>query len=147
MLRGSKAGADVVVIAGYDGGTGASPRNSVRDAGLPLEMGLAEAHQTLALNNLRQRVTLETDGKLMTGRDIAIATLLGAEEYSFATLALVAIGCVMMRVCSLNTCPVGIATQDLNLQVSAPCRQTGIRGKHDALFSRRLARSHGGIRL
>ena len=111
-----KAGADVVVIAGYDGGTGASPRNSVRDAGLPLEMGLAEAHQTLALNNLRQRVTLETDGKLMTGRDIAIATLLGAEEYSFATLALVAIGCVMMRVCSLNTCPVGIATQDPNLR-------------------------------
>ena len=111
-----KAGADVVVIAGYDGGTGASPRNSVRDAGLPLEMGLAEAHQTLALNNLRQRVTLETDGKLMTGRDIAIATLLGAEEYSFATLALVAIGCVMMRVCSLNTCPVGIATQDPKLR-------------------------------
>ena len=111
-----KAGADVVVIAGYDGGTGASPRNSVRDAGLPLEMGLAEAHQTLALNKLRQRVTLETDGKLMSGRDIAIATLLGAEEYSFATLALVAIGCVMMRVCSLNTCPVGIATQDPKLR-------------------------------
>lgn len=107
-----KAGADVVVISGYDGGTGASPRNSVRDAGLPWEMGLAEAHQTLALNDLRQRMTLETDGKLMTGRDIAIATLLGAEEYSFASLALVAIGCVMMRVCSLNTCPVGVATQN-----------------------------------
>lgn len=107
-----KAGADVVVISGYDGGTGASPRNSVRDAGLPWEMGLAEAHQTLALNQLRQRMTLETDGKLMTGRDVAIATLLGAEEYSFASLALVAIGCVMMRVCSLNTCPVGIATQN-----------------------------------
>lgn len=107
-----KAGADVVVISGYDGGTGASPRNSVRDAGLPLEMGLAEAHQTLALNDLRQRMTLETDGKLMTGWDIAIATLLGAEEYSFASLALVAIGCVMMRVCSLNTCPVGVATQN-----------------------------------
>ncbi|MDT2685656.1 glutamate synthase large subunit [Enterococcus gallinarum] len=107
-----KAGADVVVISGYDGGTGASPRNSIRDAGLPWEMGLAEAHQTLALNHLRQRMTLETDGKLMTGRDIAIAALLGAEEYSFASLALVAIGCVMMRVCSLNTCPVGIATQN-----------------------------------
>lgn len=107
-----KAGADVVVISGYDGGTGASPRNSVRDAGLPWEMGLAEAHQTLALNDLRQRMTLETDGKLMTGRDIAVAALLGAEEYSFASLALVAIGCVMMRVCSLNTCPVGVATQN-----------------------------------
>ncbi|MDT2702038.1 glutamate synthase large subunit [Enterococcus dongliensis] len=107
-----KAGADVVVISGYDGGTGASPRNSLRDAGLPWEMGVAEAHQTLAMNNLRQRMTLETDGKLMTGRDVAMAILLGAEEYSFASLALVAIGCVMMRVCSLNTCPVGIATQN-----------------------------------
>lgn len=107
-----KAGADVVVISGYDGGTGASPRNSIRDAGLPWEMGLAEAHQTLSMNNLRQRMVLETDGKLMTGRDIAIATLLGAEEYSFASLALVAVGCVMMRVCSLNTCPVGVATQN-----------------------------------
>ena len=101
-----KAGADKVVISGYDGGTGASPRNSARDAGLPWEMGLAEAHQTLTMNNLRQRMTLETDGKLMTGRDIAVAALLGAEEYSFASLALVAVGCVMMRVCSLNTCPV-----------------------------------------
>ncbi|MCB5953124.1 glutamate synthase large subunit [Enterococcus sp. BWT-B8] len=111
-----KAGADVVVISGYDGGTGASPRNSVRDAGLPWEMGLAEAHQTLSLNNLRQRMTLETDGKLMTGRDVAIAALLGAEEYSFASLALVAVGCVMMRVCSLNTCPVGVATQNPELR-------------------------------
>lgn len=111
-----KAGADVVVISGYDGGTGASPRNSVRDAGLPWEMGLTEAHQTLSLNNLRQRMTLETDGKLMTGRDIAIATLLGAEEYSFASLVLVSIGCVMMRVCSLNTCPVGVATQKPELR-------------------------------
>ena len=107
-----KAGADVVVISGYDGGTGASPRNSIRDAGLPWEMGVAEAHQTLAMNNLRQRMTLETDGKLMTGCDVAMAILLGAEEYSFASLALVAIGCVMMRVCSLNTCPVGVATQN-----------------------------------
>ncbi|URZ87780.1 glutamate synthase large subunit [Floricoccus penangensis] len=111
-----KAGADKVVISGYDGGTGASPRNSVRDAGLPWEIGLSEAHQTLHLNNLRQRVTLETDGKLMTGRDIAVAALLGAEEYSFASLPLVAIGCVMMRVCSLNTCPVGVATQDPRLR-------------------------------
>ncbi|QFG40443.1 glutamate synthase large subunit [Streptococcus mutans] len=111
-----KAGADKVVISGYDGGTGASPRNSVRDAGLPWEMGLAEAHQTLSMNRLRQRMTLETDGKLMTGRDIAIATLLGAEEYSFASLALISVGCVMMRVCSLNTCPVGVATQNPELR-------------------------------
>ncbi|MCH4169287.1 MAG: glutamate synthase large subunit [Streptococcaceae bacterium] len=111
-----KAGADVVVIAGYDGGTGASPRNSVRDAGLPWEMGLAEAHQTLAMNGLRQRMILETDGKLMTGRDIAIAAILGAEEFSFATLALAAVGCIMMRVCSLNTCPVGVATQNPELR-------------------------------
>lgn len=111
-----KAGADKVVISGYDGGTGASPRNSVRDAGLPWEMGLAEAHQTLSMNKLRQRMTLETDGKLMTGRDIAIATLLGAEEYSFASLTLVSVGCVMMRVCSLNTCPVGVATQNPELR-------------------------------
>ena len=111
-----KAGADKVVISGYDGGTGASPRNSVRDASLPWEMGLAEAHQTLSLNRLRQRMTLETDGKLMTGRDVAIATLLGAEEYSFASLTLVSIGCVMMRVCSLNTCPVGVATQNPELR-------------------------------
>ncbi|GFH42077.1 glutamate synthase [Lactococcus hodotermopsidis] len=113
-----KAGADKVVIAGYEGGTGAAPRNSARDAGLPLEMGLAEAHQTLTMNNLRQRMTLETDGKLMTGRDIAVAALLGAEEYSFGSLALVAVGCVMMRVCSLNTCPVGICTQNPDLRAN-----------------------------
>ena len=111
-----KSGADKVVISGYDGGTGAAPRNSVRDAGLPWEMGLAEAHQTLALNNLRQRTTLETDGKLMTGRDVLIATMLGAEEYSFASLVLVSIGCIMMRVCSKNTCPTGIATQNPGLR-------------------------------
>ncbi|MEL5938590.1 glutamate synthase large subunit [Tetragenococcus halophilus] len=111
-----KAGADIVVIAGYDGGTGASPRTAIRDTGLPWEMGLAEAHQTLTMNHLRQRMTLETDGKLMTGRDIAMAVLLGAEEYSFGTLPLVAIGCVMMRVCNLNTCPVGVATQNPHLR-------------------------------
>ncbi|MFT8824508.1 MAG: glutamate synthase large subunit [Liquorilactobacillus mali] len=111
-----KSGADKVTISGYDGGTGAAPRNSVRDAGLPWEMGLAEAHQTLALNNLRQRTTIETDGKLMTGRDVAIAIMLGAEEFSFASLVLVSIGCIMMRVCSLNTCPTGIATQNPGLR-------------------------------
>ncbi|MHA8138007.1 glutamate synthase large subunit [Lactobacillaceae bacterium Scapto_B20] len=111
-----KAGADTIVVAGYDGGTGAAPRNSTRDCGLPWEMGLADAHQTLALNNLRQRTTLEVDGKLMTGRDIAVAIMLGAEEFSFATLTLVSIGCVMMRKCNLNTCPVGIATQNPELR-------------------------------
>ena len=113
-----KAGADKVVISGYDGGTGASPRNSTRDAGLPWEMGLAEAHQTLSLNNLRDRMILETDGKVVTGRDIAIAAMLGAEEYSFGSLALVAIGCIMTRNCHLNTCPVGIATQNPRLRAN-----------------------------
>ncbi len=111
-----KAGANTVVIAGYDGGTGAAPRNSTRDCGLPWEMGLADAHQTLAMNNLRQRTTLEVDGKLMTGRDIAVAIMLGAEEFSFATLTMVSIGCIMMRKCNLNTCPVGITTQNPDLR-------------------------------
>ncbi|MBN2507430.1 MAG: glutamate synthase large subunit [Verrucomicrobia bacterium] len=108
----AKAHADVVLISGYDGGTGASPQTSIKHAGLPWELGLAEAHQTLLLNNLRSRITVETDGKLMTGRDVVIAALLGAEEFGFATAPLVALGCLMMRVCHLNTCPVGIATQD-----------------------------------
>ncbi|MGO2944622.1 MAG: glutamate synthase large subunit [Lacticaseibacillus paracasei] len=111
-----KAGANTVVISGYDGGTGAAPRNSTRDCGLPWEMGLADAHQTLALNKLRQRTTLEVDGKLLTGRDIAVAIMLGAEEFSFGTLTMVAIGCVMMRKCNFNTCPVGIATQNPELR-------------------------------
>jgi glutamate synthase (NADPH/NADH) large chain len=108
----AKAKADVVLISGYDGGTGASPISSIKHAGLPWELGLAEAHQTLVKNNLRSRVTLQTDGQLRTGRDIAIATLLGAEEWGIATAALVVSGCIMMRKCHLNTCPVGVATQD-----------------------------------
>ncbi len=112
----AKGKADVILISGYDGGTGASPKTSVQHAGLPWELGLAETHQTLLLNNLRSRVRLETDGKLMTGRDVAIAALLGAEEFGFATLPLVALGCVMMRVCHLDTCPVGIATQNPELR-------------------------------
>lgn len=112
----AKGKADVILVAGYDGGTGASPKTSVQHAGLPWELGIAETHQTLMLNNLRSRVRLETDGKLMTGRDVAVATLLGAEEYGFATLPLVALGCVMMRVCHLDTCPVGIATQNPELR-------------------------------
>ncbi|QDA62332.1 glutamate synthase large subunit [Hymenobacter jejuensis] len=112
----AKAHADVILIAGYDGGTGASPISSIKHAGLPWELGLAEAHQTLVRNKLRSRVVLQTDGQLKTGRDLAIATLLGAEEWGVATAALVAGGCIMMRKCHLNTCPVGVATQDPELR-------------------------------
>ncbi|NJD04439.1 MAG: glutamate synthase subunit alpha, partial [Ruminiclostridium sp.] len=112
----AKGRADVVLISGYDGGTGASPRTSIRHAGLPWELGLAETHQTLMLNNLRNRIVVETDGKLMTGRDVIIAALLGAEEFGFATAPLVVLGCVMMRVCNLDTCPVGVATQNPELR-------------------------------
>ncbi len=112
----AKAKADVILISGYDGGTGASPISSVRHAGLPWELGLAETHQTLVRNKLRSRVVVQTDGQLKTGRDIAIATLLGAEEWGVATAALVVEGCIMMRKCHLNTCPVGVATQDQELR-------------------------------
>ncbi|NOV00346.1 glutamate synthase large subunit [Paenibacillus planticolens] len=112
----AKGKADVVLISGYDGGTGASPQTSIRHAGLPWELGLAETHQTLVLNNLRSRITVETDGKLMTGRDVVVAALLGAEEFGFATTPLITIGCVMMRVCHLDTCPVGVATQNPELR-------------------------------
>ncbi|SDS30372.1 glutamate synthase (ferredoxin) [Paenibacillaceae bacterium GAS479] len=112
----AKGRADVILVSGYDGGTGASPMNSMRHAGLPWELGLAETHQTLMLNNLRDRVVVETDGKIMNGRDLAIATLLGAEEYGFSTAPLVVLGCVMMRVCQLDTCPVGVATQNPELR-------------------------------
>ncbi|RED63181.1 glutamate synthase large subunit [Cohnella lupini] len=112
----AKGRADVVLISGYDGGTGASPQTSIRHAGLPWELGLAETHQTLVLNKLRDRIVVETDGKLMTGRDLAIAALLGAEEFGFATSPLVVLGCVMMRVCHLDTCPVGVATQNPELR-------------------------------
>jgi glutamate synthase (ferredoxin) len=108
----AKAHADVILISGYDGGTGASPLTSIKHAGIPWELGLAEAQQVLVLNDLRSRVRLQTDGKLQTGRDVAIAALLGAEEFGFSTAPLVAMGCIMMRKCHLNTCPVGIATQD-----------------------------------
>jgi glutamate synthase (NADPH/NADH) large chain len=112
----AKAKADVILVSGYDGGTGASPLSSIKHAGLPWELGLAEAHQTLVKNKLRDRVVLQTDGQLRTGRDIAIATLLGAEEWGVATASLVVMGCIMMRKCHLNTCPVGVATQDPELR-------------------------------
>ena len=112
----AKAGAQVILISGYDGGTGAAPRSSIHNAGLPWELGLAETHQTLIMNGLRNKVVIETDGKLMSGRDVAIAALLGAEEFGFATAPLVTMGCVMMRVCNLDTCPVGVATQNPELR-------------------------------
>jgi glutamate synthase (ferredoxin) len=112
----AKAHADVVLISGHDGGTGASPQTSIKHAGVPWELGLAETHQTLVLNNLRSRIAVETDGQLKTGRDVIVATLLGAEEFGFATAPLVALGCIMMRVCHLNTCPVGVATQSPELR-------------------------------
>ncbi len=112
----AKAGAQVILISGYDGGTGAAPRSSIHNAGLPWELGLSETHQTLLLNGLRNKVRIETDGKLMSGRDVAIAAILGAEEFGFATAPLVTMGCVMMRVCNLDTCPVGVATQNPELR-------------------------------
>jgi glutamate synthase (ferredoxin) len=112
----AKAGAGVILISGYDGGTGAAPSSSIHNAGLPWELGLAETHQTLIMNGLRSKVVIETDGKMMTGRDVIIAAMLGAEEYGFATAPLVTMGCVMMRVCNLDTCPAGIATQNPELR-------------------------------
>lgn len=112
----AKAGAEVILISGCDGGTGAAPRSSIYNAGLPWELGLAEAHQTLILNGLRDKVVIETDGKLMTGRDVAIAAILGAEEFGFATAPLVTLGCAMMRVCNLDSCPFGVATQNPELR-------------------------------
>lgn len=112
----AKAHADVVLVSGFDGGTGASPQTSIKHAGLPWELGLAETHQTLVLNNLRSRIAVETDGQMKTGRDVVMATLLGAEEFGFSTAPLVSLGCIMMRVCHKNTCPAGIATQDPQLR-------------------------------
>jgi glutamate synthase (NADPH/NADH) large chain len=112
----AKAKSDVVLISGHDGGTGASPLTSLKHAGGPWELGLAETHQTLLLNNLRSRITVEVDGQLKTGRDVVVGALLGAEEFGFSTAPLVAVGCIMMRVCHLNTCPVGVATQDPELR-------------------------------
>lgn len=112
----AKGRADIILVSGYDGGTGASPQGSIRHAGMPWELGLAETHQTLILNNLRDRVVLETDGKMLSGRDLIVAAMLGAEEYGFSTAPLVALGCIMMRVCQMDTCPVGVATQNPELR-------------------------------
>ena len=112
----TKAGADLITISGYEGGTGASPSSSIKHAGLPLELGLAETQQTLVMNNLRRRVVVQTDGQLKSGRDIVMTALLGAEEFGFATSSLIVLGCVMMRKCHLNTCPMGVATQNEELR-------------------------------
>ena len=112
----AKAHADVVLVSGHDGGTGASPLTSIKHAGMPWELGLAETQQVLRMNGLRGRIVVQTDGQIKTGRDVVVAALLGAEEFGFATAPLVVSGCVMMRVCHLNTCPVGIATQDPGLR-------------------------------
>src|SRR5262249_33752761 len=112
----AKARADVILISGHDGGTGAAPLTSIKHAGVPWDLGLAETHQCLLLNDLRWRGTLETDGQIKNGRGGVVGALLGAEEFGFATAPLVALGCIMMRVCHLNTCPVGVATQDPKLR-------------------------------
>ena len=138
----AKAGAQVILISGYDGGTGAAPRSSIHNAGLPWELGLAETHQTLIMNGLRNRVRIETDGKLMSGRDVAIAALLGAEEFGFATAPLVTMGCVMMRVCNLDTCPVGVATQNPELRKTFR-RKTGICRELHALYRTGTERIYG----
>ncbi len=130
----AKAHADVVLVSGHDGGTGASPQTGIKHAGLPWELGLAETHQTLLLNDLRSRIIVETDGQLKTGRDVVIAALLGAEEFGFATAPLVAMGCIMMRVCHLNTCPVGVATQDPELR-----KRFAGRPEHVVNFMRMIA--------
>ena len=124
----AKAGAQVILVSGYDGGTGAAPRSSIHNAGLPWELGLAETHQTLIMNGLRGKVRIETDGKLMSGRDVVIAAMLGAEEFGFATAPLVAMGCMMMRVCNLDTCPVGVATQN-------PALRRNFRGKPEYVMN------------
>ena len=142
----AKARADVVLISGFDGGTGASPRSSIKHAGLPWELGLAETHQTLVLNNLRDRIIVETDGQLKTGRDVVIAALLGAEEFGFATAPLVALGCVMMRVCHLDTCPVGVATQNPELRRNF-AGDPATRGQLHALHRPGDARSDGAAGL
>ncbi len=142
----AKAHADVVLISGYDGGTGASPLTSIRHAGIPWELGLAETQQVLVMNDLRSRIRVQTDGKLQTGRDVAIAALLGAEEFGFSTVPLVAMGCIMMRKCHLNTCPVGIATQDpvLRKKFQGSPRTSSISSSSSPS---RLRQNHGETRL
>ena len=141
----AKANADHVTISGHDGGTGASPQSSVQSAGVPWEIGLAETQQTLLLNDLRSRITVEVDGQLKTGRDVVIGALLGADEFGFSTAPLIAMGCIMMRVCHLNTCPVGIATQDPELRAPLPGHARSRHRLHD-VHRRGGARADGQAR-
>ena len=138
----AKAHSDVVLISGHDGGTGASPLTSLKHAGLPWELGLAETQQVLVLNKLRDRIVVQVDGQMKTGRDVVIGALLGAEEYGFATAPLVVMGCIMMRVCHLNTCPVGIATQDPELRKKFT-GTPGVRRELLPLHRRGSARADG----
>ena len=142
----AKAHSDVVLISGHDGGTGASPLTSLKHAGLPWELGLAETQQVLVLNKLRDRIVVQVDGQMKTGRDVVIGALLGAEEFGFATAPLVVMGCIMMRVCHLNTCPVGIATQDPGAAQEVH-RHAGVRRELLPLHRRGSARADGGARL
>ena len=138
----AKGKADMVLIAGYDGGTGNSPISSIKHAGIPWEIGVADTQQTLVMNRLRDRIRVQADGQMRTGRDIVIAALLGAEEYGFGTISLVAIGCIMMRKCHLNTCPVGVATQDPRLRARFT-GQARARGELHAVRGPGRARDHG----
>ena len=142
----SKAKADVVLISGHDGGTGAAPLTSLKHAGGPWELGLAETQQTLLLNGLRDRIVVQVDGQLKTGRDVIIGALLGAEEFGFATAPLVVSGCIMMRVCHLDTCPVGVATQNQELRAEV-LRQAGVRGQLLRVHRRGGPRTPGRARL
>ena len=142
----AKGKADGVLISGHDGGTGASPLASIKYAGVPWEIGLAETQQTLVLNDLRGRIRVQTDGGLKTGRDVVIAALLGADEFGFSTAPLVALGCILMRVCHLNTCPVGIATQDPELRKRFAGLPEHVTQLH-AVRGRGSARVHGEARL
>ena len=136
----AKAHADVILISGYDGGTGASPLSSIKHAGLPWELGIAETNQTLLINDLRSRVAIEVDGQMKTGRDVVVGALLGAEEFGFSTAPLVTLGCVMMRVCDKNTCPVGIATQD-------PVLRARFAGDPQYVVNFMTLRGHGSPRV
>ena len=142
----AKAHADVVLISGHDGGTGASPLTSIKHGGVPWELGLAETQQVLVLNDLRDRIVVQVDGQMKTGRDVVIAALLGAEEFGFATAPLVVSGCVMMRVCHLNTCPVGIATQDPELRKKFAGKPEFVENFF-RFVAEEVRELHGGARL
>ena len=139
----SKGKADHVLISGFEGGTGASPQTSIKHAGLPMELGIAETQQVLVMNDLRGRIRVQTDGQLKTGRDVVIAAMLGADEFGFSTTALITMGCILLRKCHLNTCSVGVATQDPELRKKFD-RQARACGQFLYLYRRGSAPDHGG---